>query len=601
LATTDSNYRLAVLTAAIAGAFSLIVCALLLYDYSRRDHGDPLENEAFLALKAALAKQPDNDELKSQIRSLDLRLRHEYFRQRAFTVAGAALLLGGVAVFLASTKTAATLRRELPHPQPASTPQDVESQWTRIGRWAVAAVALMLAATAIVLSFNASLSLPPPPQTDNKGDGISGPKPTTSIASAADSPPAKPTVSVAETLPTADEYAKAWPSFRGPGGRATSAYDNIPTEWDAASGKNIRWKTPVPLPGNSSPVVWGDRVYLTGANEKRREVYCFDAATGKMLWQKEAPGTAQSTAKPPKVNPDTGYAASSAATDGRRVFAIFANGDLAAFDFNGNLVWSKSLGIPDNTYGHASSLVTHKNLLIVQFDQGSSAKDAKSRLLAFDSATGNPAWHPERPVRNSWPSPIVIHAADRDQIITAAAPWVISYDPLDGSEIWRAKCFSPTQDIGPSPAYAAGKVFVANESAALSAIRADGKGDVTATHIAWKGEDGLPDACSPLATEKFLFLLNYNTVTCYDTENGSMLWTEDFDDNFTSSPTMAGKNIYLFGVAGKSWVAEPTREKCLRVAECSLAEDCVTTPAFQDGCFYIRGEKHLFCIGSKRD
>ncbi|MGD0382556.1 MAG: PQQ-binding-like beta-propeller repeat protein [Thermoguttaceae bacterium] len=561
----ENNYRLTTLTAAIAGVFSLVVCALLIYDYSRRGNGDPLENEAYQTLKTALAKQPDNDALKSQIRTLDLQLRREYFRQRAFTVAGAVLLLGGVAIFLISNKTAAALRRELPHPQPIASPTDVESQWTRIGRWAVAGMALALAALAIVLSFNMRLDIP----------------------------------SQTSPLPLGDEeIAKTWPSFRGPGGRGTSAYENIPIEWDASSGKNIRWKTPVPLPGNNSPIVWKDRVFLTGANEKRREVYCFDAAKGKLLWQKEAPSTPQSTARTLKVDEGTGYAAPTAATDGRRVFAIFANGDLAAFDFNGKLAWSKSLGIPDNAYGHASSLVTYKNLLVVQFDQGSSEKASKSKLLAFDSATGNPVWRTDRPVKNSWPSPIVVHAAQRDQIITASDPLVISYDPKDGREIWRVKCLA--SDTAPSPAFAAGKVFVAQESAALSAIRADGRGDVTATHVVWKGEDGLPDICSPLACDRFVFLLtSYGSLTCYDAEKGDQLWVEDFGEDIKSSPTMAEKLLYVFAINGKAWVVEPGPEKCRHVAECNLGEECVTSPAYQDGCFYIRGKNNLFCIGNK--
>jgi outer membrane protein assembly factor BamB len=597
LADNNSNYRLAILTAVIAGAFSLVVCALLFYDYSRRGNSDPLEIETYQALKTALAKQPENDDLRSQIRSLDLRLRREYFRQRAFTVVGAILLLGGVAIFLVSSKTAATLRRELPHPQPFATPPDTESQWTRIGRWAVAILALALAVLAIVLSFSMRLDIPsqtssPLPTNlrsvpgEGQGEGLASSKPSAQSKS------------VSETAPTDEEYAKAWPSFRGPGGRGTSAYTNIPTEWDASSGKNIRWKTRVPLPGNNSPIVWKDRVFLTGADQKRREVYCFDTPSGKLLWQKEVPGTPQSTAKTPKVNDDTGYAAPTAATDGRRVFAIFANGDLGAFDFKGNLAWSKSLGIPDNAYGHASSLVTYKNLLVVQFDQGTPEKAPESKLLAFDSATGNPAWQTDRPVYNSWPSPIVIHAADRDQIITASDPLVISYDPKDGKEIWRAKCL--VTDTAPSPTFAAGKVFVAQDSAALSAIRADGQGDVTATHIVWKGDDGLPDICSPLANDEFVFLLaTYGTITCYDAEKGNQLWTEDFNEDCISSPSMAGKLMYVFAKNGKAWVAEPKRDKCHRVAESNLREECVTCPAFQDGCFYIRGKNNLFCIGNK--
>ncbi len=155
-------------------------------------------------------------------------------------------------------------------------------------------------------------------------------------------------------------------------------------------------------------------------------------------------------------------------------------------------------------------------------------------------------------------------------------------------------------DTAPSPTFAAGKVFVAQDSAALSAIRADGQGDVTATHIVWKAEDGLPDICSPLANDEFVFLLaTYGTITCYDTEKGNQLWTEDFNEDCISSPSMAGKLMYVFAKNGKAWVAEPKCDKCYRVAENNLAEECVTCPAFQDGCFYIRGKNNLFCIGNK--
>jgi outer membrane protein assembly factor BamB len=567
----NGNYRLATLTAAIAGVFSLVVCALLLHDYYRRGSGDPLENQAFIALKNALALQPDNEELKSEIRAMDLHLRQRYFRQRAFTLTGAGLLIAGVAIFLISAKTAATLRRKLPQPQPLTSPKDIESQWTAIGRRAVVFLSFALIVVAIALSVSVSLEFP---RLDRQ------PIPR----------------AIAEAPPTEVEIARAWPSFRGPSGQGVSAYLNIPTEWDAATGKNLRWKTPVPLPGNNSPVVWNDRVFLTGADEKQREVYCFDAASGKLIWKKETPGTAQSTAKVPKVNKETGYAAPTAATDGRRVFAIFANGDLAAFDFQGNLAWSKSLGIPDNAYGHASSLTMYKNLLWVQFDQGALETAGKSRLLAFDSATGSIVWEAKRPVPNSWASPIVIHYADQDQIITAANPWVIAYNPVTGRDIWRAKCLQG--DIGPSPTFAAGKVFAVNESSVLSAIRVDGQDDVTSTHIVWRGEDGLPDICSPLANDEFVLLLTtYGTMTCYDAATGEQLWTEDFDEDCISSPSLVGKLVYVFANSGKGWIVEPQREKCQRIAEGNLGEECVTSPAFQDGCFYIRGKNSLFCIG----
>jgi outer membrane protein assembly factor BamB len=284
------------------------------------------------------------------------------------------------------------------------------------------------------------------------------------------------------------------------------------------------------------------------------------------------------------------------ATDGRRVFAIFANGDLAAFDFEGKIAWSKSLGLPDSHYGYSSSLAMYKNLLLVQYDQGFD-KDPASKILAFDSASGEIAWQTERKVPNSWASPIVIRAGERDQVVTVANPWVIAYHPADGKELWRANCLRG--DIGPSPAFAANKIFVANDGAKLSAIPADSEGDVS-KKILWQGEDGMPDTCSVLANEQFVLLFDSGaTLNCYDAEKGDLLWDESFDDPACSSPSFVGKRVYIFATKGKCLVVEPTKEKCERIAENDLGEECVSSPAFQNGCFYLRAKDHLFCIGEK--
>jgi outer membrane protein assembly factor BamB len=174
---------------------------------------------------------------------------------------------------------------------------------------------------------------------------------------------------------------------------------------------------------------------------------------------------------------------------------------------------------------------------------------------------------------------------------------VIAYDAEKGGEIWRVKCLR--QDVGPSPTFAGGVVYVVSQFPQLSAIRADGKGDVTKTKVLWIGEDGLPDTCSPLASEEFVLLLSSDgMLTCYEAKKGEKLWEEEFkDSNFCSSPSLVGKQVYLFSTEGKSWVVEPTRQKCRRIAEGSLGEKCVASPAFQDGRLYIRGEKNLFCLG----
>jgi len=571
------GYPLAARIAVVAGTIAVVICALLLYDYTQRLVKDPLDSATFKTLVAALDQQPTNESLKEQIRSLDLQLRREYFRQRALTRVGAGLLLISVLICLAAAKTAATLHRRMPSPTARSAAYDREAAWTRTARWALAALCLTLVGTAITLSVGIQSEF----QRDR--DRLATTEPPVG------------TVAAAKTPPTEEQIGKMWASFRGPGGRGISAYMNVPQTWDVPSGKGVVWKTPVPLPGNNSPVVWGNRVFLTGADQRRREVYCFEIESGELIWRQTVPSTPQSTARPPKIMDDTGYAAPTAVTDGRHIFAIFANGDLAAFDFSGKPVWSKSFGIPENIYGHASSLAMYGNTLLVQLDQGSSEK-SKSKIFALDSATGKIVWQIARPVPNSWSSPIVARHADHDQIITAADPWVIAYDAAEGSELWRAKCLET--DIGPSPTFADGRVYVANDNSMLSAIRADGRGDVTATAILWQGEDGMPDTCSPLATEEFVFLLaSYGTLTCYDAADGNVLWAEDFDEDFAASPSLVGNRLYLIGRTGKAWIVEPSREKCQRIGQADLGEECVTSPAFQDGRIYLRGKKHLFCLG----
>ncbi|MCC6123494.1 MAG: PQQ-binding-like beta-propeller repeat protein [Pirellulales bacterium] len=599
----ETYFRIAAWTAGVAGVLAIVICALLAYDYSRRTAKDPLESANFKAFRNMLLQRPTNEELKEQIRILDTELRREYFRQRAFAAGGAALLLIGMGVFLAACKTAVTLHRRLPQLQPLLTLEDTETKWTRRALWGVAGLFGVLAASVLTLNFASRSPLPGsteelaamldesknPIDAGRKGENRS----PENLAGGANQPGSKNTA--AEPPPSDEEIALAWPTFRGPGGRGVSAFKNIPTEWNALEGseKNLRWKTAVPLPGNSSPVVWKDRVFLSGGDENRREVYCFDAKTGKLLWQKAVPATPLGGKKFERP-PDAGYAAPTVATDGRRVFAIFANGDLAGFDVNGNPAWSKGLGIPDSTYGYSSSLTMCKNLLYVQFDQGAEG-DAKSKLYAFDSATGNIVWQAKREVPASWASPIAIRAAGRDQIVTAASPWVIAYDPQDGKEIWRADCLRG--EIGASPTFAAGKFFTANDGAELSAIPADGQGEVT-KKIIWKGEDGIPDTCCPLANEQFVLLFDAsNTLTCYDTESGEKLWEESFDEGGYSSPSFVGIRVFLFAKNGLGWVVEPKKDKCERIAENQLGEECLTSPAFQDGCFYIRGKDHLFCIG----
>ncbi|MBI84247.1 MAG: serine/threonine protein kinase [Planctomycetaceae bacterium] len=588
------SYRSILMTAVVAAIFSTIVCALLLVDAAYRLSKVPTESPDFVKDRLDFVDQPNNDELRKRIRQRDLELRQEYFREQRFTETGSYLLLGGVALTLIMGKWALTIRRKLPAPKPKESGPDSDERLSHTGLWAVSVLILALFGTTWAMKASSPSALPATLEElaalreraeENNGE-----------VEAAEDKGAAPEPAIPE-LPTPEEVRQSWPSFRGPDGSGISMFANVPRSWDAASGEGIAWKTPVPLSGFNSPIVWKDRVFLSGATEDQRAVYCFDAATGQILWQKDVAGNALSGSDPPRVSQDTGYAAPTMVTDGRFVYAMFATGDLTAFDFAGNEMWSQSLGVPKNTYGHASSLATVQGSVIVQFDQGN-GKDDLSRLLAIDGVTGETVWEVKRAMPSSWSSPIVVQHDGQVQLITCGDPWVIANSPVDGKEIWRVSCFERAE-VGPSPVYVDGTVFAANDMAALSAIRADGSGDVTDTHTLWSSDFNMPDTCSPLVTDEFVLLMSFGLLTCYDKkEGGDPLWEEDLEADFISSPGLVGNQVYLFGKEGNVLIVEPTRDECKRIAEADLGEECVTSPAFQDGRIYIRGMEHLICIGT---
>jgi outer membrane protein assembly factor BamB len=590
-------YRTAARTAIVAAVFSLVVATLMLYEFSQRSPKALVQSTAFETLKLALRQQPDNEAIKEGIRSFDREARESYFRQQAFTLSGAVLLCGGLIVSLASAKWAAAMRRKQPKPQTAVTPGDWQSQWTPAAQWTVAGLFAVLAMAAAGLSLPLHATAPEPAGGAAVSPGKPSPFAKAAEEKTAPAPAVATSVTVAPVAPISPaELSRAWPCFRGPGGSGISPYANVPDDWDGPSGKNIVWKSPVPLGGNSSPVIAAGRIFFTGADENRRQVFCYDTKSGKLIWQGDVPSTPESS-KPVKVNEDTGYAACTMVTDGRYVAAIFANGDIAAFDLNGKLVWSQSLGIPENPYGHAASLAIYKNLVLVPMDQGT-PKAGRSKLRALDIATGKMVWEQTRPVPSSWSTPIVIRAANRDQVVTTASPWIIAYDPAGGKELWRVK--GSDGDVAPSPVTAGENVIaVANESAPIRAIRPDGSGDVTASKVLWKGEDNTPDICSPLATAEFVFLLaSEGLVTCYDAHKGDKLWEHDLKEfKCKSSLSMVNGELYVFGESGKCWILAPDRAGVKRVRQTDLGEGCVTCPAFQDGRMYVRGKKNLFCIG----
>jgi len=555
-------------TAVVAGVFSAVLSALMVADSLRSRAEDMRKADRLAELKAALRDRPTDEGLKAQIRELDVRLRRSFFHGSQRINAGRWLLLAGVAVCLISLKSAAALRKKLPMPRAAVPDPNALSRRARLSRWAVAAVAALLALIGAGLALTASSIL-------------------------SEREPAAQDVA----LPSDEEFARNVARFRGPGGGGVSAYANVPTAWDGKTGEGILWKAEVPLGAPSSPIAWGDRIFLTGSSKERLEVYCFEAASGKLLWTHVATGIPGSPAERPKVMEGVGWAPSTPATDGARVYAIFATGDVLALDFSGKRLWARNLGTPENSYGHASSLATWRNLLIVQYDQAT-ADDKKSKLIALDTATGRTAWETKRDTPQTWATPIVVKTPTGDQIICCGDPFVCGYDPATGKELWRAECLGG--EIAPSPVYANAVAYVANAGSYAAAIRTDGTGDVTKTHVLWKAEDGLPDIASPLTNgELFWTLTAGGLLTCYDARTGKRVWEKDFEKNCEASPSLAGDKVLVTTLEGVTHFVAAARE-LKELGKAELGEKCRTCPVFLDGRIIIRGEKHIFCIGLRK-
>ena len=578
--------RLCRTTALVAAVFNAVVLGMMIAVYVRDQMGNPLvaadlrttpaNSTAHLdplviraqQLQAQLAQSPDDDTIKKEYRQVDLSLRQKFFAIRARLTRGAWLLIGGLAVMLLSLKASWQFAPALPGAMTAFPPR--RDVWRALPVVNAGILVASGALVAILAVFAVAPSSPfAPPETPSSPQG--------------------PEIPI-----TAEQWKNNWPSFRGPGGCGIAG-DIAPTEWDAPGKQNIIWKSPVPLPGHNSPIVWDGKVFLSGATDQLQEVYCFDAGTGALLWRKRVSGPIAGSSI--KVSNETGYAAGTMATDGHRVFATFPTGDLAAFDFAGRQLWSKSFGALQNMYGPAASLALWQDRLIVQVDQGDDGDAGLSALYALDARTGKQIWRKTRPVPNSWASPIVIQLPAGPQIITNGKPWVIAYNPADGAELWKASVLDG--DVAASPAFAAGIVYVANDQAQLAAIDPTGHGDVTNTHVKWTAQDGLPDIPSPLATDDLVLLLRSGgTATCYDAHSGNKLWSNDFEAHFDASPLLVGKTIYLIDSQGLTHrLAAAATFNELGTAE--LGEPVHASPALVGGRLFIRSERNLFCIGNQ--
>lgn len=599
----------------VSGVFTLVVASLLLINFVQLKKYEPLESETLNTLVEQLKDDPRNEQLKEEIRDFDLLVRKAYFTTEWQVRTGTFLLLIGAVVFVLALKVHSDLRHRINLPEEDQ--EDFFKARKTSWQWLLAS-GILIFGLAIVAAFSSTNylksyypgeanteSIPAvddsieiveivtdtsqsSPNADDVPEAKQG-EMTASIASGDDQPvqqsPTQQAKPEAEKIYGLAEFKKQHNTFRGPMGLGISYHKNIPVNWDGGSGTNIIWKVALSKPGYNSPVIWGDKIFVAGADQQARIVSCYNRNSGELLWEKKADNIPGSPAVMPKVTDDTGLAAPTMAVDGYRVYAIFATGDVIAFDLEGIRVWAKNIGVPKNHYGHSSSLVVWNNKLIIQYDTGSGG-----RMLALNGKTGDVVWDIKRDNNISWASPILVEVEGVMQVITNTDPNVAGYNVETGEEIWKAKVMMG--EVGPSCAYSDGLVFANNEYASLVAIKPE-----PGAEVVWEGYDYLSEAASPVANNGLLFLAtSYGVFVCYDAKTGTQVWEQDFGTTLYSSPMIAEGKIYLMDNSGVMHIMKADRTGSI-ISEPELGEASYAIPAFAEGRIYIRGAESLYCIG----
>lgn len=606
----DLKIKLFSRLAAGSAAAGIFIALLLLLNYAQIRRADPLESVAMEALLERLAEEPGSEALKTEIRNLDLLARKAFFNSRWQLNTGAVLLLISAIIFGFSLNMLNSLRSKIEVPEEEGRDEFLAGKLSQRSILIVAAAHALLALGASYFTRdhlqgfnNGGEGSPAMPAEDIElidvvaADAGAPPSATETPSGTAESISISDTTSSvqdeeAEPAPKAISYPGAagifqqHASFRGPFGNGVSIHKNIPVEWDGAEGQNILWKTPFSGKGNNSPIIWGDRLFLAAVSKGKQLIYCYNRQSGALIWQRAVEGVPGSPPSPPKTTGDTGLSAPTLATDGIRVYAIFATGDASALDLSGEIIWARNLGLPDNHYGHSSSLQTWQGKLFVQYDTSKGA-----RVMALDCGSGSTLWETKRNVKISWASPILASVGGRYQVILSADPLVAGYDTETGKELWSVDCMMG--EVGPSPAFSNGLVFAANEYARLVAIRPEGSGT-----IAWEANEYLPEVASPVAADGLLYIAtSYGVLACYDAKNGEKYWEHECEAGFYASPMIADGKVYALDREGVMHIFRLDKEKH-PVGEPPLGEKTVASPAFANGRIYLRGERHLYCIGT---
>jgi len=388
--------------------------------------------------------------------------------------------------------------------------------------------------------------------------------------------------------------AENWPGWRGPRGDGTSLEKNVPIRWSGT--QNIVWKVPIPGKGHASPIVWGRHIFVVTAikEKKQRILLCLDRKDGKILWQRvvlEAPLE--------RINSLNSYASSTPATDGQRVYISFLDRDkmfIAAYDFDGNSLWEVRPGVFSSMHGYCSSPVLWKDKVIVNGDH-----DGPSYIVALSRATGQTIWKTPRPNRTrSYCTPIIRQIDGRNQMVLSGTMCVASYDPDNGEQHWLID--GPTEQFVASIVYNGELLFMTCgfPDRFIQAIRPDGRGNVTDTHVLWQKDRDCSYVPSPIAFGPYFLVVADNGVaTCFEAKTGKSCWRERLGPHYSASLVSANGLVYFLSDKGVMTVVKPGAELEI-VARNKLGQNTYASPAISDSQMFLRGAKHLYCISTEK-
>lgn len=396
------------------------------------------------------------------------------------------------------------------------------------------------------------------------------------------------------SLTAATALAENWPQWRGPRMDGTSLDDGFPTEYSA---KTLSWKIDLPGTGHASPIVWGDRLFLVSADAEKetRMLICVDRATGKILWKE--PVLKSPLEGKHRLN---SHASSTPATDGERVFTTFLDGNqvvVSAHDFAGKSVWQVRPGVFASKHGFCSSPILFEDKVIVNCDH-----DGPGYIVALSRQDGRQLWRIERPHQTrSYCVPMIRTMAGRVQMVLSGTKCVTSYDPSDGSLLWMID--GPTEQFVASLVHdvASGLLLMSGgfPEHHILAIRPDGSGNITDTHIAWRTNKGVAYVPSPICESGwFLIVSDSGIAHCFDAATGKIAWEERMKEHHASLTSAEGR-IYFINDFGTLRAVKPGPVYEL-LAESDLEERVFASPALSEGQIFIRSESSLFCLGKRQ-